>query len=151
MTVKGRSHHRRSSFTEGHLPPKVVIHRRLSSTEGFFSEGRLSQKVFFHQRLSSIYHNFLVHLAFVRTVKIPNISLLPCLEVALISFGQMKHTRRKPHVGASPQQNIKSNNGSLEDCHQKFYWPQLKSIKKATIMITTTTTSSTTTTISTTK
>ena len=41
--------HRKSSSTEGRLPPKVVYHRRLSSTEG-----QLPLKVVFHQSLSSI-------------------------------------------------------------------------------------------------
>ena len=40
--------HRRSSSTEGCLPPKVVFHRRSSSTKGC-----LPLKVVFHQRLSS--------------------------------------------------------------------------------------------------
>ena len=62
--------------TEGRLPPKVVFHRRLSSTKDC-----LPPKVVFHQRLSSINHNKLVDLIFVRTVNIPNLSLLPCLEM----------------------------------------------------------------------
>ena len=52
-------------------------HWRSSSTEGC-----LSPKVVFHQRLFSTYHNTLVDLIFVRTVYIPNLSFLPCLEVA---------------------------------------------------------------------
>ena len=103
--------HRKSSSTEGYLPPKVVFRGRLSSPEGrlpqkvFFhrwvssTEGRLPLKVVFHPRSSSTkglltskvvfhrwssftYHNTLVDLLFVRTVNIPNLSLLPCLEVA---------------------------------------------------------------------
>ena len=67
----------RSSSTEGHLPPKAVFHRRSSSTQGC-----LPQKAVFHRRPSFTYHNTLVDLIFVKTVNIPNLSLLPCLEVA---------------------------------------------------------------------
>ena len=71
--------HQRLSSTKGHLPLKVVFHRRSSSTKG-----RLPPKVIFHQRLSPTYHNTLLDLIFifVRTVNIPNLSLLPGLEVA---------------------------------------------------------------------
>ena len=58
-------------------PPRVVFHQRLSSRQG-----SLPSKVVFHQRLSFTYFNTLVDHKFVRTVIIPNLSLLPCLEVA---------------------------------------------------------------------
>ena len=67
----------RVSSTEGHLPLKVVFLRRSSSPKG-----RLPPKVIFHRRPSSINHNILVDLIFVRTVNLPNLSLLPCIEVA---------------------------------------------------------------------
>ena len=60
----------------------VIFHRRLSSTKGRLPKKVVSQqKIVFHRRLSSTYHNTLVDLIFVRTVNIPNLSLLPCLEV----------------------------------------------------------------------
>ena len=65
--------HQKSSSTKGHLPSKVVFHWRSYSTKG-----RLPTKVFFHQRL-------ILHLW---VVSIPNLSLIPCLEVALNCFGQ---------------------------------------------------------------
>ena len=81
--------HWRSSSIESHLPPKIVLHRSSS-----FTEDHLPLKVIFHQRSSStegclppscIMHeagcNTLVDLIFLRTVNIPNLSLLPCLEV----------------------------------------------------------------------
>ena len=81
--------------TEGHLPPtKFVFHQRLSSTAGRIrlkvvfhrrsssTKGLLPSKVVFHRWSSFTYHNTLVDLLFVRTVNIPNLSLLPCLEVA---------------------------------------------------------------------
>ena len=83
-----RSSSTRSSSTKGRLPPKVVFHRRSSSTEGrlrpkvVFTKGLLPPKVIFHRWSSFTYHNTLVDLLFVRTVNIPNLSLLPCLEVA---------------------------------------------------------------------
>ena len=100
--------HQGLSSTKGCLSPKVVFHRRSSSTEGVFhqrassTEGRLSPKVVFHRRSSSTYHNTLVDLIFVRTVNIPNISLLPCLEVANFFF--MKRTNEwtdKPYIEAA--------------------------------------------------
>ena len=63
----------RSSSTTGCLPPKVVFHRRLSSTKG-----RLPPSGIMHHAGC----NTLVDLIFLRTVNIPNLSLLPCLEVA---------------------------------------------------------------------
>ena len=57
-------------------PLKVVFHQRSSSTEGC-----LPPKVVFLQRSSFINHNTLVDVIFVRTVNIPNLNLLPCLEV----------------------------------------------------------------------
>ena len=118
-----RSHHRRSSSTEGRLPPKVILHRcssstdgrlppklvfhwRSSSTDGWHplkgifhrtspsTEGCLPPTVVFHRRsysaegylspkaFCSSYHNTLVDFTFVSTANIPNLSLLPCLEVA---------------------------------------------------------------------
>ena len=78
--------HRSSSSTEGHLPPKVVFHRRSTSTEGCLTPKvvfhRRPPKVFFHQRSAFTYHNTLVDRIFFRTANIPNLSLLPCLEVA---------------------------------------------------------------------
>ena len=68
--------HQRLSSTEGCLPPKVVFHQRLSSTKG-----HLPPKVIFHWRSSFINHNTLVDLIFVKTVNIPNLSLIPCLEM----------------------------------------------------------------------
>ena len=47
-------------------------------------------------------HNTLVDLKFVRTVSIPNLSLLPCLEVALIFFSTNELTKRtKPYIEAA--------------------------------------------------
>ena len=69
--------HRWSTSIEGHLPPKVVFHKRSSSTEGC-----LPPKFVFHLRLSFTYHNSLVDIINVRAVNAPNLSLLPCLEVA---------------------------------------------------------------------
>ena len=78
--------HRRLSSTEGHLPPKVILHRRLSSTKGCLppkvvfhqrsssTEGCLSPKAVFHQRSTSTYHNTLVDVTFVSTVNVPNLS-----------------------------------------------------------------------------
>ena len=94
-----------SSSTKGRLPPQVVVHRRLSSMKVVFhwrysstkgciplkvvfyqrsssTRGHLPPKVVFHLRLSSTYHNTLIDFIFVRTVNIPNLSFLPCLEVA---------------------------------------------------------------------
>ena len=69
-------YYRRSSFTKGHLPPKVVFHRKSSSTKG-----RPPLKVVFHWSSSSTYHSTFADLIFVSTLNIPNLSLLPCLEV----------------------------------------------------------------------
>ena len=66
--------------TEGHLPPKVVFHQRLSSTECHLPQK--VPKIVFHRRSSSTNQNTLVNLKFVRTVIIPNLSLLPWSEVA---------------------------------------------------------------------
>ena len=44
-------------------------------------KGCLPPKVIFHWRSSSTYHETLVDLIFVRTVNLPNFSLVPCLEV----------------------------------------------------------------------
>ena len=86
--------HWMSSCTEGCHPPKVIFHGRSSSTEGRLlpkvvfhwisssTKGHHSLKVIFLQRSSSINHNTLVDLIFERIVNIPNLSLLPCLEVA---------------------------------------------------------------------
>ena len=82
-----------SSSTRGGLPPKVVFHWRLSSTKGRLvlkvvfhrrlssTDGRLPPKVGFHRTSSFTYHNTLVEPIFLRTVNIPNLSPLPCLEV----------------------------------------------------------------------
>ena len=73
----------KSSSIKGCLPLKVVFHQRLS-----FTKGNLQPKTVFHRRSSSTEgclpptNNILVDFIFVRTVKIPNFSLLPCLEVA---------------------------------------------------------------------
>ena len=90
--------HRRSSSIEGRLPQKVVFHWRSSSTKGCLSltispwlilylwepstyqisASYLQCMMFMHDALC----NTLVDLIFVRTFSIPNLSLLPCLEVA---------------------------------------------------------------------
>ena len=70
-------YHQSSSCTEGCLPLKVVFNQRTSSTGG-----HLTLKVVFHLRSSSTYHNTLIDLVFVRSVRIPNFSFLPALEVA---------------------------------------------------------------------
>ena len=76
-----------------HLPAKVIFHQRLSSSEGclppkvvFYlwsspTKDCLPPKFVLHQRLST-YHNTLFDLIFVRKVKIQNLSLLSCLDVA---------------------------------------------------------------------
>ena len=69
--------HWRMSSTECCLSQKVVFHQRSSSTEGC-----IPTKVVFHLSSSSTYHDTLVDLIFVRAVKLPNLSLLCCLEVA---------------------------------------------------------------------
>ena len=68
--------HQRLSSTKCRLPLKVIFNQRSSSTGG-----RLQPKSVFPWRLSSTYHKTLIDLIFVRTVNIPNLSLLPCLEV----------------------------------------------------------------------
>ena len=76
---------------EGYLPLKVFFHQRSS-----FIRGCLPTKVVIHRRLSSTYYNNLIDLIFVRTVNIPNLNFLPCLEVAYIFFWQnvrSKHTK----------------------------------------------------------
>ena len=56
--------------------------------KGISAERKISVSfaLYFHRRSSSTYHNSLVDLLFVSTVNIPNISLLPCIEVALNFF-----------------------------------------------------------------
>ena len=86
--------HRRSSSTGGRLPEKVVFHWRLSSTKYCLppkvvfhrrpssTKCHLPPKVVFHWSLYSTYNESLIDLIFVRTVNIPNLGFLPCLEVA---------------------------------------------------------------------
>ena len=62
---------------------KVVFQGRSSSGEGVF-----------HQRLSANYHDNLVDLIFVRTVNIPNLSLLTCLEVAQFFLWHTNETNK---------------------------------------------------------
>ena len=97
--------HRRSSFTKGCLPPKVVFYRWSSSIEGC-----LPPKVVFLQRSSSIKNNTLVHLIFVRTVNIPNLSLLPCLEMV---FHQMSSSTK----GCPPPEVIFHQRPSSTEVH----------------------------------
>ena len=63
--------HWRLSSTEGCFPPKVIIGQSSSS-----AKGRLPPKVVLHQP----YHLGWSYI--VRTVNVPNFSFLPCLEVA---------------------------------------------------------------------
>ena len=68
---------------DGPLPPiapGVVISGK--SVEGGALVGHLLPLIVFHKRSSSTYHDTFEDLIFVRTVHIPNLSLLPCLEVA---------------------------------------------------------------------
>ena len=62
-----------------HIAPGVAI--SCESVEGGTLVGHLPPLIVFHKRSSSTYHDTLEDLIFVRTVHIPNLSLLLCLEV----------------------------------------------------------------------
>ena len=121
--------HQRSSSIEGRLPPKVIFHRRLSS-----AEGHLPPKGVFLQRASSINHNTLVGLIFVITVNIPNLSLLPSLEVVFHQMSSSSEGRLPPkvvfqqpyHLGWSyiceNSQHTKHQHPTLLRSVLKFFW-----------------------------